>query len=174
MMTMDFSIFKVSSMLFLAAVRTEEAMLKAIAKYEQAHKFMKGDMNSQNLDMANMVIKYIVQCLSKFFYFLVFEGVESINCIFADLPTFPMTKRINENYDKIKNICLSSLAGCEYKFGHYSLEYVAALAALMDINALFDRSGVDTIKLNDFQCLSDRTKEIFVKYFERFVQKHQH
>lgn len=40
-------------------------MLKAIAKYEVASKFMKGDINSQKLDMANMVIKYIVQNLSK-------------------------------------------------------------------------------------------------------------
>lgn len=55
-------------MFFTAASRTEEAMMKAISKYEKASRFMKGDMNSQKLDMANMVIKYVVQSLSNPFY----------------------------------------------------------------------------------------------------------
>lgn len=40
-------------------------MLKAIAKYEEATRYMKGDINSQKLDMTNMLIKYIVQSLSE-------------------------------------------------------------------------------------------------------------
>lgn len=85
-----------------------------------------------------------------------------------------MTKRLNENYNKISNICLTSMVGCEYKFGHHSLEYISALAGLMDINAIFDRSSGDKIDLNDFECLSDRTKVIFVNYFEMFLQKRRH
>lgn len=156
-------------MFFSATARTEEAMLKAIAKYEKATRFMKGDMNSQKLDMANMVIKYVVQTLSEYtLYIPLSNSVIHLHRLFSDSHTFCMTKRMNENYNKIINICLSSLLGCEYKFGHHSLEYVAALAGLMDVNAIFGRSSGDKIELNDFDCLSNRTKAIFVNYFETF------
>lgn len=94
----------------------------------------------------------------------------SIEKPLADLPTFRLTDRISKNYDKIKKICQSALIGSEYKFGHHSLEYVSTLAALMDINAIFGRFEEDIIRLSDFECLSDRTKEIFINYFEKHVQ----
>ncbi|XP_037046205.1 SET and MYND domain-containing protein 4 [Bradysia coprophila] len=127
----------------------ENAVLKAISKYENSTKFMKGDINSQKLDMANMIIKYIVQYLNE--------------------PTFRLTKRMEENFNKIRNICRSSLCGTEYKFGRHSLEYMSSLASLMDIYAIFGRSDDNIINLADFDCLSDRTKNVFVNYYEENV-----
>lgn len=82
-----------------------------------------------------------------------------------------MTKPIAENYDKIQNICRSSLLGAEYKFGRNSLEYVSTIAALMDIDAIFDRSVENLISPTDFECLSDRTKTTFVNYLKKHCTK---
>lgn len=64
------------------------------------------------------------------------------------------------------------MAGTEYKFSRHSLEYVSALAALMDIYAIFGRSDeTNSINLDDFECLSDRTNSIFVNYYEENVRR---
>ncbi len=95
----------------------------------------------------------------------------SISLLIPDEPTFRMTKRIDESYSKIRNICLSALLGCEYKFGRHSLEYVSTIAALMDVNAMFDRQEENFIQSNDFDCLSDRTKKIFVNYAGKLAKQ---
>lgn len=85
-----------------------------------------------------------------------------------------MNNQVTEIYERIKKICLSSLNGCEYKFGRYSFEYVSSLAMFMDISAIYNRPEEDLIDLNVFENLSDRTKKIFVNYFEAFVRNSGH
>lgn len=147
----------------------ENALQKVLSMYEHSSKFMKGDINSQKLDMANMIVKYIVENLSKCHCTVIFNCLNTTTAVLVGEPTFRLTKRIDENFDNIHNMCRTSLCGTEYKFGRHSLEYVFALASLMDVYAIFGRSDDTIIKLDDFECLSDGTKTIFRNYYEENV-----
>ncbi|KAJ6643346.1 hypothetical protein Bhyg_08306, partial [Pseudolycoriella hygida] len=135
------------------SAKIDSGFLKVIVEYENACKFCKGDNNSQKVDMSSIIVKYITQ--------------------YINLPSFRLTRPIAETYERIRNICMNLLRGYEYEFGRHSLEYLSVVAALMDINAIFGQSSEGFMDLNNFNCLSDRTRTIFLNYNKNHVQKFQ-
>lgn len=70
-------------------------------------------------------------------------------------------KEFDEIYDEI---CGSSLISADNKFGRHSLDNVITLAALMDIDAIFDRLEEANVII---YVMPFRSDQVHLDYFEK-------